>query len=355
MVFEQDRVRREGIHIPVQIAGIERVGVSRDQVHDVEAIFRAQSCHTVALVYDRRLRAASEASDAQPTANLEAVPHRPFRFGVTGRGDSLAQWRDFARKAEDLGYATLLLPDHFGPQLAPLIALSVAAQATRTLRLGTLVLDNDFRHPAVLAKEVATLDLLTDGRFELGIGTGSAPADNEQIGIPLDPPATRYERIVEMIQILKSFFADDTVTFNGRHYQISGLRGFPKPVQRPHPPLLMGARGPRMLRLAAKQADIIGVMGPDESASERLEVVRAAAGDRYAQLEFNALYLRVQVDGQPSTSLPQFSAMEGLTGSKSEIIEHLQRRRELLDVSYVAVIGTAIDAFAPVVAELNGT
>jgi probable F420-dependent oxidoreductase len=282
------------------------------------------------------------------------VHHRPFRFGVSGRGDTLAQWRDFARKAEDLGYSTLLLPDHFGPQFAPLIALGVAAQATRTLRFGTLVLDNDFRHPAVLAKEAATLDVLTEGRFELGIGTGSRPEDNEQAGIPLDPPVARYERIVETIRILKSFFADDSVTFDGRHYHVSGLRGYPKPVQQPSPPLLMGASGPRMLRLAAREADIIGVMGPDESASERMALVRAAAGERYAHLEFNTLYLRVQVDGQPSTSIAEFSHLAGLSGSRSEVIEYLERRRETLDVSYVAVIGTAIDAFAPVVAELAG-
>jgi len=283
------------------------------------------------------------------------VPHRRFRFGVSGRGDTLARWRDFARKAEDLGYSTLLLPDHFGPQLAPLIALGVAAQATRTLRFGTLVLDNDFRHPAVLAKEAATLDLLSDGRFELGVGTGSRPEDNEQSGIPLDPPGVRYERIVETIRIVKSFFAEDIVTYDGKHYQVSGLRGYPKPVQEPHPPLLMGASGPRMLRLAAKEADIIGVMGPDESAGERMALVRDAAGDRYAQLEFNALYLRVQVDGNPTTGVPEFSSMSGLVGSKSEIVEYLQRRRDTLEVSYIVVIGTAIDAFAPVVAELAGT
>ncbi|MBV9326142.1 MAG: TIGR03621 family F420-dependent LLM class oxidoreductase [Chloroflexi bacterium] len=283
------------------------------------------------------------------------MPHRRFRFGVSGRGDTLARWRDFARKAEDLGYSTLLLPDHFGPQLAPLIALGVAAQATRTLRFGTLVLDNDFRHPAVLAKEAATLDLLSDGRFELGVGTGSRPEDNEQSGIPLDPPGVRYERIVETIRIVKSFFAEDIVTYDGKHYQVSGLRGYPKPVQEPHPPLLMGASGPRMLRLAAKEADIIGVMGPDESAGERMALVRDAAGDRYAQLEFNALYLRVQVDGNPTTGVPEFSSMSGLVGSKSEIVEYLQRRRDTLEVSYIVVIGTAIDAFAPVVAELAGT
>jgi probable F420-dependent oxidoreductase len=289
------------------------------------------------------------------TGSLHGVPHRRFRFGVSGRGDTLARWRDFARKAEDLGYSTLLLPDHFGPQLAPLIALGVAAQATRTLRFGTLVLDNDFRHPAVLAKEAATLDLLSDGRFELGVGTGSRPEDNDQSGIPLDPPGVRYERIVETIRIVKSFFAEDIVTYDGKHYQVSGLRGYPKPVQQPHPPLLMGASGPRMLRLAAKEADIIGVMGPDESAGERMALVRGAAGDRYPQLEFNALYLRVQVDGNPTTGVPEFSSMSGLVGSKSEIVEYLQRRRDTLEVSYIVVIGTAIDAFAPVVAELAGT
>jgi probable F420-dependent oxidoreductase len=281
------------------------------------------------------------------------VPHRPFRFGVSGRGDSLASWRDFACKAEDLGYSTLLLPDHFGPQLAPLIALGVAGQATRTLRFGTLVLANDFRHPTVLAKEAATLDLLTDGRFELGIGTGSAAADNEQSGMPLDPPAVRYQRMVETIRILKSFFTDESVTFQGEHYQVHALRAYPKPVQQPHPPLVMGARGPRMLRLAAREADIIGVMGPDAEAAESLKIIRAAASERFAQLEFNALYLRVQVDGQPEQGA-EFSHLAGLFGSRSEIVDYLQQRREVLGISYVAVIGTAIDAFAPVVAELAG-
>jgi probable F420-dependent oxidoreductase len=283
------------------------------------------------------------------------VPTRPFRFGVTGRGDTLARWRDFAHKAEDLGYSTLLLPDHFGPQLAPLLALGVAAQTTRTLRFGTLVLDNDFRHPAVLAKEAATLDLLTEGRFELGIGTGSMPADNQQIGLPLDPPAVRFERMVETLGILKSFFAEETVTFQGRHYRISGLRGYPKPIQQPHPPILMGARGPRMLRLAARQADIIGVMAdPNGTRRERMALVRAQAGERYPRLEFNVLYLRVQVDGQPNPSSPEYPGLPSLIGSRSELVDQLQHQRDAFDISYVVVIGTAIDAFAPVVAQLAG-
>ena len=142
---------------------------------------------------------------------------RPFRFGVSGRGTTLAQWREFAKKAEDLGYSTLILPDHFTEQLAPLPALVTVAQATTRLRFGTEVLANEFRHPAVLAKEAATVDLLTEGRFELGIGTGSVDADNEQAGLPLNPPAVRVARIVETLAILKAFFTQDTVAFEGKH------------------------------------------------------------------------------------------------------------------------------------------
>jgi probable F420-dependent oxidoreductase len=281
---------------------------------------------------------------------------RPFRFGVTGRGETLAQWQDFARKAEDLGYSSLLLPDHFGPQFAPLLALGVAAQATTRLRFGTLVLDNDFRHPVMLAKEAATLDLLSEGRFELGIGTGSQPRDNEQAGLPLDPPGTRVERIVETLAILKQFFEPgrETVDYQGKHYQVRELRAYPKPVQQPRPPILMGASGARMLRIAAREADIMGVMGQPDSLEEKMAVVREAAGERYGQIEFNTLYMRVQVDGQPASSGPAFPGIPSVVGSKEQIVEQLLAQRERMDVSYAVIIGTGIDAFAPIVARLNG-
>src|SRR3954452_7724480 len=207
---------------------------------------------------------------------MTAAPHRPFRFGVSGRGTTQAEWREFARRAEALGYSSLLLPDHFYRQLSPIVALAAAAQSTRTLRLGTLVLDNDFRHPAAMAKDVATLDSLSDGRFELGIGTGSIPADNERTGIPFDPPGVRYERLTETLAILKAHFGpDELVTFTGKHYQVKDLPAFPKPVQS-HVPLMLGARGPRMLRLAGREADIIGVMGsgPGVDRAAQLQVVR---------------------------------------------------------------------------------
>ena len=281
---------------------------------------------------------------------------RKFRFGVSGRGETLAQWRDFARKAEDLGYSSLDLPDHFSRQMSPMLALVAAAQATKTLRFATTMLDNDFRHPVMLAKEAATVDVLTEGRFELGIGTGSQPRDNEQSGIPFDPPGIRFERMREVMQILKGYFGEaETLNFAGRHYQIKDLTAYPKPVQDPLP-LMIGARGNRMLRLAAREADIIGIMargeGPGSSVAEKMAVVREAAGERYGQIEFTQLFFNVQVEGQSPGTEPRGP---GLIGSRDQIVEQLQREREENDLSYVMVIGPVIDAFAPVVAKLAGT
>jgi probable F420-dependent oxidoreductase len=283
------------------------------------------------------------------------MANRKFRFGVSGRGDTLAQWKDFARKAEDLGYSSLDLPDHFARQFSPLIALAVAAQVTTTIRFATTMLDNDFRHPATLAKEAATVDVLTEGRFELGIGTGSQPHDNEMTGIPLDPPGVRVERMLEVLRILRLHFGpQESIDFEGKHYHIRDLPAYPKPVQQPMP-IMMGARGPRMLRLAAREADIIGVLpgldGPG-GLGEQMAVVRKAAGERYGSIEFTRLHFDVQIDGKPER------AFEGrgpaLVGSRDEVAEQLEKLREEHDVSYVMVIGPVIDAFAPVVAKLAG-
>lgn len=285
---------------------------------------------------------------------------RPFRFGVSGRGDTLAQWKDFARKAEDLGYASLDLPDHFARQFSPMLALVAAAQVTSRLRFATTMLDNDFRHPVMLAKEAATTDVLTEGRFELGIGTGSQPRDNEMSGIPLDPPGVRVERMREILRILKLHFSDqEKIDFEGKHYQIKDLLAYPKPVQKPMP-LMMGARGDRMLRLAAREADIIGILlggaeGPGSTLTEKMAVVREAAGDRYDKIEFTQLYFNVQVDGQPAADPSAPPRGPGLVGSRDQIVEQLQQLREENDVSYVMVIGPVIDIFAPVVAKLAGT
>jgi probable F420-dependent oxidoreductase len=287
------------------------------------------------------------------------VIERKFRFGVSGRGETLAQWRDFARKAEDLGYSSLDLPDHFGRQLSPLPALTAAAQVTSRLRFATTMLCNDFRHPAMLAKEAATVDLLSEGRFELGIGTGSQPRDNEQAGMPLDAPGVKVERIREVLQILRLYFgSQEQVNFAGKHYQVKDLEAYPKPVQQPMP-IMMGARGNRMLKLAAREADIIGVMsggeGPGSRLEEKMAVIRDAAGERYGQIEFTQLYFNVQVDGQAPGATPAQVRGPGLVGSRDQIVEQLEKERELHDVSYIMVIGPVIEAFAPVVAKLAGT
>ena len=284
------------------------------------------------------------------------MAERKFRFGVSGRGETLAQWKDFARKAEDLGYASLDLPDHFARQFSPLPALVAAAQVTTTLRFATTMLDNDFRHPAMLAKEAATVDVLTEGRFELGIGTGSQPHDNEMTGIPLDPPGVRVERMKEILGILKLHFGQqESIDFEGKHYRLKELQAYPKPVQRPMP-IMMGARGPRMLRLAAREADIIGVLpgedGP-EGLGRQMAIVRDAAGDRYDSIEFTRLYFDVQVDGRPDRANP--GRGPSLVGSTGEVVEQLQKLREEHNVSYIMVIGPQIEAFAPVVAKLTGT
>ena len=173
----------------------------------------------------------------------------PFRFGVQcGHCDGgAAGWAALARKAEELGYSTFTMGDHLDAQFSPTVGLMAAAAATSTIRIGALTYANDYHHPVVLAKEAATLDLLSDGRLELGIGAGWMTSDYEQAGIPLDPPGTRIDRLAEAVTILKGLFADGRVDFHGDHYEVHGLEGSPKPVQRPHPPLLIGGGGRRIL------------------------------------------------------------------------------------------------------------
>ena len=187
---------------------------------------------------------------------------RPFRFGVNMRTvASAAGWADRARTLEALGYSTLCLPDHLAPMLSPLPALAVAAAATRRLRVGTMVLNNDFRHPTVLAREAATLDLLSDGRLELGIGAGHMKSEYDEAGLSFDRGGVRVARLSEAVLVLKRLFDGEPVTFDGRHYRVTGHTIHPRPVQRPRPPIFIGGNGPRLLTLAAAEADIVGFSG----------------------------------------------------------------------------------------------
>src|SRR5262245_51630991 len=233
---------------------------------------------------------------------------RPFRFGVFGESArSREALLETARRAEDSGYATFLIRDHFieepfGHQLAPLATLATVAAVTRRLRIGSLVLANDYRHPVILAKEVATLDVLSNGRVELGLGAGFSQTEYEQAGLRFDPPGVRVDRLEESLRVVKGLFADGPLTFAGTHYSVTGLDGFPKPVQRPHPPILIGAAGPRMLAIAGREADIVGfqtvvtargVMADDPTVglapavAQRVDRVRQAAGDRFDRIELS--------------------------------------------------------------------
>jgi probable F420-dependent oxidoreductase len=313
------------------------------------------------------------------------MPHpRTFRFGIQlSSAPSGTDWAALAREAEDLGYSTLFMPDHFGDQLAPVPALAAAAAATRQLRIGPLVLDNDYKHPVVTAKEMATLDVLSGGRLELGIGAGWMATDYESSGIPMDPAGERVDRLEEGLAVIKGLFAPGPFSYEGKHYRISGLDGLPKPVQQPGPPVLIGGGGPRVLALAGREADIVGVNPAvrsgrvDADASRdamagatdrKLGWVRQAAGDRYADLELNMLIFMVAIsddrDGTVATMAPLFATTpEELRvsphvwiGSVEQIVEDLIAGRERWDVSYLVVQGLdSMRAAAPIVARLAGT
>ena len=309
---------------------------------------------------------------------MSPVPARPFRFGVSGQRATPGEWRDLACKAEDLGFSTLLLPDHFGRQWAPLLALEAAALATSRLRVGTIVLDNDFRHPALLAKEAATLDVLTQGRFELGLGAGWFESDYRWTGMQFDPPGTRVARLEESVKIIKALFGEGPVSFAGEHYTISDLDGFPKPVQQPLPIMIAGNRK-RMLSLAAREANIVGIEDRQfaeratgsatlhaANASDQVAIIRAAAADRFDQLELTVFASRVEVTDEPDSAADALAAhfrttreqitssASFLVGSADAIVETLEQRRVELGLSYVMVFDRVMDAFAPVVARLAG-
>jgi probable F420-dependent oxidoreductase len=308
---------------------------------------------------------------------------RPFRFGVqvSGPADG-AGWVAQARRVEDLGYSTLTMPDHFTDQLAPLPAMSAAAAATTTLRVGALVYDNDYKHPLVLAKELATQDVLSGGRVEIGLGAGWMEADYRAAGIRYDRPGVRIDRFEEGIAVIKGAMADGPFSLAGAHYTIADYEGRPKPLQRPHPPLLIGGGGRRLLTIAAREADIVGingtlaagVVGPEaiasmtrEAVAGKLALVREAAGARFADIEMNirVFMLRVTDDAGAELeaiagflSVPPAMVAESpfaLIGTPAAIAETLRQRREQLGFSYVIVGGEDIDAFAPVVAALAGT
>ncbi len=226
---------------------------------------------------------------------------RPFRFLADARRiASMAELTETVRRAEAIGIDSLVVPDHLIPQLAPAPTMAAIAAISDRLRISAFVLNNDLRHPAMLAQDLASLDVLSGGRLDVAIGAGWNRPEYEAIGIPFDPTPIRQARLAEAVTVLKGCFADGPFSFSGEHYTITDYDAEPKPVQRPHPPFLIGGGGRRTLRLAAREAQIVGlaprilpVGAADphsvtvEGTREKIEWVREEAGDRFADLELN--------------------------------------------------------------------
>jgi probable F420-dependent oxidoreductase len=312
---------------------------------------------------------------------MSQFPHRGFRFGVQVSKETSAKgWAELARRTEAAGYEVLTMPDHFTDQLAPVPALMAAASATTTLRVGALVFDNDYKHPVVLAKELATIDLLSDGRLDIGLGAGWMISDYEEAGMPYDSPKVRIDRFIEGVAVIRGAMAEGPFSFSGDHYTITNYNGQPKPVQA-RPPLLIGGGGKRVLTYAAREADIIGingtltagVVGPEalstmtaESVDEKVAIVAAAGAHRINDIEMNIRTFFVKVTNDRAATVDGISSMFGvdadmidaspfaLIGSVEECIEQLLERRERWGFSYTIVGAENIDECAPIVAALRG-
>lgn len=341
---------------------------------------REQCFHDV----DHRIghRPAGAVTNVATVLTMSMFPHRPFRFGVqVSHASSAKEWADLARRSEDAGYDVLTMPDHFTNQLAPVPALMAAADATKTLRIGALVFDNDYKHPVVLAKELATMDLLSDGRTEIGLGAGWMISDYEQAGMTYDSPKVRIDRFIEGLAVIRGALGPDTFSFSGDHYTISQYNGLPKPVQQPLPPLLIGGGGPRVLGFAAREADIVGINGTltsgvvgseaistmtAASVDEKVALVAKAGAHRLSEIELNIRTFFVKVTDDRASTINAISSMFSvpaelidtspfaLIGSVDACIEQLLERREKWGFSYTIVGAENIDECAPIVAALRG-
>lgn len=290
-----------------------------------------------------------------------------------------AEWVAFAKRVEDLDYDTLVMPDHFGARFAPAPALVLAAEATSRLRVGSFVYDNDFRHPALVAQEVASIDLLTNGRFEFGIGAGWLRTEYDAAGVPFEDGRTRVERMGEALQIIKALLRETPLTFHGLFYHLTQLTGSARPIQQPHPPIVIGGGGRRLLSLAAREADVISIMPRSKADGSGLEEadasadafdrklawIRDSAPERFAALELNTLVQAVVISDHAATAAeplakeyqaPVEAILETpllLIGSVNQIAETLIHRRERFGLSYVTVFEKDLDNLARVIDRLR--
>ncbi|HEX7733301.1 MAG TPA: TIGR03621 family F420-dependent LLM class oxidoreductase [Ktedonobacteraceae bacterium] len=288
-----------------------------------------------------------------------------FRFGVVNSGaQSGAEWVARARRAEELGYSTMLMVDRLPVPLAPLTALAMAAGATTTLRVGSHVFCNDYRHPVLLAKEAATLDFLSGGRFELALGSGVGESDFQQLGLSFDSAGTRVSRLEEALRIIKPLLRGETANVAGTYYTVTNVKGTPRPVQQPHPPIFLAGSGKRMLTIAAREADIIAVIAyvkssggapEDVPLEQKIAWVREAAGERFSRIEFahTAYYLSITDSPVEATPFSGWSIPQKPM-STEQAIEYLQEQRQLYGFSYIQIADNQMENFAPVVARLAG-
>jgi probable F420-dependent oxidoreductase len=287
---------------------------------------------------------------------------RPFRFGlVAAYAPTREVWVRTARRAEELGYATLLIPDRTTVGLpAAIPALTVAASVTTSLRVGSYVFANGYRHPLLLAREAATLDLLSDGRFELGLGAGVSGEEYASMGLPFASPGTRVEQLAEALQVIKLALTEEKVNFQGKHYTLTNVEGNIKPVQKPHLPIMVAGSGERMLRLAAREADSIALgsrrgADPHEATLEqKIAWIKDAAGPRFADLELGQAIYDLEITDSPVPASSQGAWM--VTTKRQMTIEqavaHLLEQREHYGLSYLHLSMGQLENFAPVLAQL---
>ena len=292
---------------------------------------------------------------------------RTFRFGnVAASAPSQPIWISIAQRAEELGYATLLMPDRISVgTLAPMPALAVASSVTTSLRVGSYVFCNGYRHPVLLAREAATLDLLSEGRFELGLGAGVSSTEFEQIGIPFASAGTRVHQLEETIQVMKQLFIEETVNFSGKYYMVKELKGNLKPIQKPHMPILVAGAGERMLKLAAREADIIaigskigarGVDPTDATLEQKITWIKEAAAQRFPDLELSQTIFDLEItdSGKPLIAQTGGWVIPKRQLSTERAVDHLLEQRDHYGFSYLQVSTQQMENFAPVIARLRG-
>lgn len=304
-----------------------------------------------------------------------------FRFGAKAtRATSGKEWRDLAKQAEDLGYASFQIDDHFGNQLAPVPAIMAAAAATEKIYVGPHVAGIDFRNPVLFAKEAATIDLLSDGRMMLGLGAGWSKDDYAIAGIEQASAAVRIERLGEAVQVMRGLWGAEPFSFSGTHYSVAEVNAMPKPIS--NIPILIGGGGKKLLTLAAQSADIVGInptivarsINPRSMATaaadvvdEKIAWVKEAAGDRFGQIELQLQLFKTQVTDDPQPVIEALAKAFGLPpevvatapffqiGSVAQIKENLIAMRERWGISYIVCQNDGTQALAPIVAELAGT